>query len=91
MWEWGAVVLWAYSSPISLLTAPRVDGSHPGSSSFFVGDTRQLETKTFSSTNDVERENAKTRERQIGEEKPAGERGMVTRNALVRLSKLIKW
>ena len=26
---------------------PRVDGSHPGPSSFFVGHTRQLETKTF--------------------------------------------
>ena len=69
----------------------RVDGSQPGSSSFFVGHTRQLETKTFGRTNDVERENAKTRERRIGEKKPAGERGMVTRNASVRLSKLIKW
>ena len=36
-----------------------VEGSHPGSSSFFVGHTRQLETKTFGRTNDVERENAK--------------------------------
>ena len=41
------------------ITTPRVDGSHPGSSSFFVGHTRQLETKTFGRTNDVEREDAK--------------------------------
>ena len=31
---WGAVVWWAYSSCISL-TAPRVEGSNPGRSSFF--------------------------------------------------------
>ena len=44
------------------ITMPRVDGSHPGSSSsFFVGHTRQLEMKTFGRTNDVEREAAKKR------------------------------
>ena len=56
-----------------------VEGSHPGSSSFFVGTTRQLETKTFSRMNDVDREDAKKRERRRRREEPAGERGMVTR------------
>ena len=41
------------------ILSDEVEGSHPGSSSFFVGHTRQLETKTFGRTNDVERENAK--------------------------------
>ena len=35
---WGAVVLWAYSSCISLLTAPRVGGSNPRRSSFRISD-----------------------------------------------------
>ena len=35
------MVLWAYSSCISLLTAPRVGGSNLGPSSFFVGRTNR--------------------------------------------------
>ena len=51
---------------------------------FFVGHTRQLETKTFSRMNDVDRENAKTRERRLKTEEPAGERGVDVKNDSVR-------
>ena len=71
-----------------------VEGSHPGSSSFFVGTTRQLQLdssrrKRFFSKkmkNDVDREDAKTRERERRQrmDEPAGERGMDTRSGSVR-------
>ena len=59
-----------------------VEGSPPGSSSFFVGHTRQLETKTYSARrwNDVDREDAKAGAATKKMDEPAGERGMATRN-----------
>ena len=39
----GVMVYWAYSS-ISSYTAPRVDGSHPGSSSLFIGHDATINT-----------------------------------------------
>ena len=74
------------------ITTPRVDGSHPCSSSFFVGHTRQLETKTLAAgCNDVEREDAITRERRLEVEVPAGERGVDVKSDSVRSRISIKW